>query len=83
MPEGRDGVSRLTELNEGQSGRVVGFDPPGGVADRLEAMGLREGKRITKISGLPFRGPVVVQAGGTRVALGHRMAARILVEPVE
>lgn len=71
----------LAALSPGKTARVVSID--GGVRfiRRLENMGLRIGQRVTKVSGIPLRGPVVVQSGGTRVGLGHGMAVRIKVEP--
>ncbi|HOO77427.1 MAG TPA: FeoA family protein [bacterium] len=71
---------RLTELRDGETALVVGFEEGAGGAARVAAMGLRVGKTVTKISGMPFKGPIVVQVGGTRIALGHRMGARVLVE---
>lgn len=48
---------------------------------RLRVLGLTPGTLLCKISGQLFRGPVVVRFQGTELALGHRMACKILVEP--
>ena len=70
----------LAEMEPGQSGRIVELAGGRGLSRRLEAMGIRVNKDVTKISGIPLRGPVVIQVGGTRAGLGHGMARKILVE---
>jgi len=47
---------------------------------RLNAMGIRPGGRITKVSSMFMRGPVTVRVGQTQLALGFGMARRILVK---
>jgi len=51
-----------------------------GLVRRLEALGIRPGKRITKVSSMFMRGPVTLQIDRSQVAIGHGMAGRILVE---
>ncbi|EHM10400.1 Fe2+ transport system protein A [Thermanaerovibrio velox DSM 12556] len=60
---------------------VVTKMPHGEAALRLEALGLRVGKRIQKLSGMPFHGPVTVCVDGRQVAIGHGVAGRIAVCP--
>ncbi len=50
---------------------------------RLSALGIRPGKRLTKVSAMFMRGPVTVRVGGTEIALGFGMASRIVVEVEE
>ncbi len=73
-------IVSLAKLDTNQSGMVFEFTAGPGLVRRLEEMGIREGKKVTKISGMPLRGPVVVQAGGTRIAIGHGMAMKVMVE---
>ncbi len=47
---------------------------------RMQAMGIRPGVRITKVTVQPFRGPVSIEVGATEVALGMGLARRIMVE---
>ncbi len=70
----------LSQMYPGQSGRVVRVDGGVGLVNRLSAMGIRPGRRITKVSSMLMRGPVTVQLGSTRLAIGFGMASRILVE---
>lgn len=51
-----------------------------GSVRRLEALGIRPGKKVTKISSMLFRGPVTLRVDSTQVAIGFGMANRILVE---
>lgn len=48
---------------------------------RLEALGLRAGKRIHKISGMPWSGPITLELDGRHFAVAHNVAANILVTP--
>ena len=70
----------LANMETGQSGTIMEFRSGSGLTRHLEEMGIRSGKKATKISGMPLRGPVVVQVGGTRIALGHGMAMKVMVE---
>lgn len=51
-----------------------------GLAGRLNALGIRPGKRITKVSGMFMRGPMTVQVDRAQVAIGFGMAGKIVVE---
>lgn len=73
----------LTQLRRGQSGRVIQIIGGFGMTRRLSALGIRSGKRITKVSAMFMRGPVTVRVGGTEIALGFGMASRIVVEVEE
>lgn len=69
----------LPLMQVGSEGEVVDVKGGWGMVRKLEAMGIRKGVRIRKLSTQPMRGPVFVQAGNTRVAIGFGMARRILV----
>jgi len=56
--------------------------PEGECRRRLEALGLREGKIISKVSGMPFRGPITIQLDGRQIAIGHMVSSRIEVAPI-
>jgi len=73
-------LTDLARMAPGESGRITGFTAGPGLVRRLEEIGIRTGQTVTKVSGMPMRGPVVVQSGGTRVALGHGMAKKVEVE---
>lgn len=77
MPEEKQ--ITLARMHSGQSGTVISVQGGRGLVDRLSAMGIRPGKRITKVSSMFLRGPVTVQVGLAQVAIGYGMARKILV----
>jgi ferrous iron transport protein A len=70
----------LAEMRTGQSGIVVGVLGGGGLIQRLNALGIRPGKKVTKASSTLFHGPVTLRIDNTQVAVGFGMARRIIVE---
>ncbi len=50
------------------------------MVNRLSALGIRPGKRITKVGSMLMRGPVTIQVDRAQVAVGFGMASRIIVE---
>ena len=70
----------LRQMQSGLSGKVVQIQGGHRMVSRLSALGVRPGKKITKLSSMLMRGPVTVQSGSTRLAIGYGMANRILVE---
>lgn len=75
-----EGQVNLARMRVGQSGTVVHLQGGHGLVDRLNALGIIPGKRITKISSTIMRGPVTVEVDRARVAIGFGMARRILVQ---
>lgn len=71
----------LVQMQTGQSGTVAQIQGGRGLISRLSALGIRPGKRITKISSIIMRGPVTIQVDRAQVAIGFGMANRIIVEP--
>ncbi|NLU11564.1 MAG: ferrous iron transport protein A [Tepidanaerobacter acetatoxydans] len=57
--------------------------PPGQCGRRLEALGLRPGKIIKKLYGMPFCGPVTLEIDGRQVAIGYGAASRIIVKALK
>ena len=70
----------LTQMVAGQSGIVAEIRGGYGLVNRLSARGVRPGKRITKLSSVFMRGPVIIQVDRAEMALGFGMARRIIVE---
>ena len=70
----------LSRIEAGQSGIVAQIQGGQGMINRLGALGIRPGRRITKVSSMFMRGPVTVQVGNARVAIGFGMAKRIVVD---
>lgn len=70
----------IAELGSGKTGVIRQFSGGRGMVRRLHALGLREGKKVKKISAGVLAGPVIVQVDQSQIAIGRRMAARVLVE---
>jgi ferrous iron transport protein A len=76
----QEGQLTLAEMKTGQTGIVVGVLGGRGLIQRLDALGIRPGKKLTKISSALFRGPVMLRVNNAQVAVGFGMARRIIVE---
>ncbi|MBE0415402.1 MAG: ferrous iron transport protein A [Dehalococcoidia bacterium] len=70
----------VRQMQAGQSGTVIEILGGHGLVNRLSSLGIRPGKRITKVSSIFMRGPVTIQVGQTQIAIGFGMAGKILVE---
>jgi ferrous iron transport protein A len=80
MTKYQEGQLTLAEMKTGQTGTVVGVLGGHGLIRRLDALGIRPGKKITKLSSTLFRGPVMLRVNNSRVAVGFGMARKIIVE---
>ena len=69
----------LAQMGTGQSGIIHDIKGGHGIRTRLEAMGLRPGVKITKVSGQIMHGPVIVRVGKTQVAIGFGMACKVFI----
>jgi len=73
-------ILNLTQLKSGKSGVVVEIKGGHGLIRRLHSLGIREGRKITKLSSHFWRGPITIKAGHTQVAIGFGMAIKVSVE---
>ena len=71
----------LARMQGGQSGVVVQIQGGRGLLNRLNALGIIPGKRITKISSMLMRGPVTIEVDRVEVAIGFGMANKVIVKP--
>jgi len=70
----------LTEVDVGNTVTVVDLRGGKGLNERLQALGIRCGTQITKISDSFAHGPIVLRHGDARTALGRGICHKILVE---
>jgi len=70
----------LHQMNIGQTGTVVTILGGRRLMQRLEGLGIRPGKKVTKITSSPFHGPVTLRVNNTQIAVGFGMANRIVVQ---
>jgi len=71
---------KLLEIKEGREVKVVKINGGCGLKKRLAAIGIYPGATI-KVIKLP-PGPFIIEAAGSRFALGKGMASKIEVEEV-
>lgn len=69
----------LCSMKNGQAYRILSL-PPGMSGQRLEALGLRPGKMVKKVSGMPFCGPVTILLDGRQIAIGHGICCKVTVD---
>ena len=70
----------LLLMKEKKKGRICEISAGHMLQNKFMSMGLYVGKEITKLSHFALRGPVAIKTGRSVLALGHDMAARIMVE---
>ena len=74
-------MTMLCTLANGQTAKITAL-PQGMSGRRLEALGLRPGKVVTKVSGMPFFRPVTIVLDGRQIAIGHGICCKVSVEPL-
>ena len=67
----------LAMMRDGEVGRVVAVYGGRGLMRRLAELGFTRGERVKVLRSGP--GPILVLVKGSRVALGHGVAMKILV----
>jgi len=80
MTRYQEGQLTLAEMRTGQIGTVVEVLGGHGLIRRLDALGIRPGRKVTKLSSTLFRGPVMLRVNNTQVAVGFGLARKIIVE---
>ncbi|MCR4403154.1 MAG: ferrous iron transport protein A [Firmicutes bacterium] len=73
----------LVNARAGETVQVVEILGGHGLVARLEALGIRQGAELRKVSSLFLRGPVTVEVHDTKVAMGYGMASKVLVRPID
>jgi len=70
----------LNELKPETEATVLSIEGGHAAGRRLESLGIRPGVRIKKISKHFWQGPVTVLVKKTKIAIGHGMAEKVIVE---
>ena len=70
----------LHELSEDEAAKVVEIKGGRGLEEKLNNLGVRAGKELTKVNDSFVGGPITVKIDNAKVAIGHGMAEKILVE---
>ncbi|MGI6422294.1 MAG: FeoA family protein [Syntrophomonadaceae bacterium] len=70
----------LKDLKTGQSATVLKINKGHAAERRLFEIGLVPGTRVEVLSRHPFKGPLLLQVGNSRLALGQGIAQMVEVE---
>ncbi|MBN2213609.1 MAG: ferrous iron transport protein A [Bacteroidales bacterium] len=70
----------LNDLPVGKKATITAISGGYGLIRKLDILGIRPGKEITKISSQWMKGPVIIRWGNTDIAIGYGMAHKIMVE---
>jgi ferrous iron transport protein A len=73
----------LVELPTGKSAVVEHVEGGHGVAHRLDALGLRVGKVVTKMGKQIMAGPIIIVIDGREVAMGRGIGRKVRVKPLD
>ncbi|MBM3245714.1 MAG: ferrous iron transport protein A [Candidatus Omnitrophica bacterium] len=73
-------IINLTQMQPGEAGIVREIQGGQGFVRKLQSMGVRPEKKITKVSSHFRRGPQTIEVDNIQIAVGFGMAKRILVE---
>lgn len=73
-------IANLAQMKNGQSGIVVGLQGGSGFIRHVQAMGVMEGKRLTKLTSQPLRGPILVSVDNLQIAIGYGMSMKIFLQ---
>ena len=72
----------LSHLGFGQPARVTEIEGGHGMRRNLNQLGIHVGDVISLVRRGAFRGPLLVDVQGMKIALGHGVARHIHVEPL-
>jgi len=76
----KENLVSLSDLKQGQCGRVFFIRGGHNVLQRLLDMGLTPSTSISVIKAAPFDGPVEISVRGSRLALGRGIASKVFVD---
>ena len=70
----------LLQVKENEKVKILEITEGSNLEKRLMSMGVYIGKEVVKLSHIGLKGPVVIKVGRSILALGHSVAAKIIVE---
>ncbi|MDD5634747.1 MAG: FeoA family protein [Candidatus Omnitrophica bacterium] len=70
----------LVQMKANHKGKVIEILGGTNLQERLMNMGVYVGKEVTKLSHIGLRGPIVIKSGRSNFALGHGVAAKVILE---
>ena len=70
----------LLQMKINQKGKIADICGGQELLSRLMSMGLYPGREITKVGQMALKGAVTIEVGRSLIALGHGMAAKVILE---
>jgi len=74
-------VISLSNMRDGQQALVSTVEGGRGLVEKLTAMGIRPGKRITRFCSMYLHGPITIRVDNVQLSLGRGIADKIFVIP--
>ena len=74
---------KLSDLSPNRTGIIKEIQGKEDLKEKLNALGIRENIKITKISSAFMKGPIVVRIHRMEIALARGMASKVIVETDE
>ena len=75
-------METLLNLPLGVKAQVMGIRSGFGMQRHLMSLGIMPGKIIKKITSQPVGGPIMLEVGGARIAIGRQIASRVIVRRI-
>ncbi len=72
----------LIDLKKGETAEIIDCGSGHSMAGRLQSMGVRPGKKISRVSSQLMGGPIIIDIDGRQTAMGRGMAAKVKVRPI-
>lgn len=73
-------MTTLDKVETGRQARVAVIDGGHGVRSHLNTLGIHVGDLVRVVERAPFRGPVLVEIHGSRMAIGRGVAGKVRVD---
>ena len=70
----------LVNLTNNEEGFILSIEGGRNAISKLEALGIRPGKKIRKMNSQIFRGPIVIEIDGRDIGLGYGLANKVIVK---
>ncbi|HNW39486.1 MAG TPA: FeoA domain-containing protein [Candidatus Omnitrophota bacterium] len=70
----------LIQIKANEKVKILEILGGSNLEEKLLSMGVYKGKSVAKLSHIGLKGPVVIKAGRSILALGHSVAEKIIVE---
>ncbi len=73
-------LKKITELRSKECANIINIEGSQNFKEKLNTLGIRENIKIKKMSESFLKGPVIIKINLMEIAIGWRMANRILVQ---